>query len=114
MYIPLHSLPVNQRQVVFSSALISMGTHILGEKYQAWIPPLSIAHITGEKPRCNEGALPAAWSVWFANLQLRLEPRAFFHDTSRLPSSSPHLEKMTQVTVGYLCHSGVWKMSCPL
>lgn len=51
-------------------------------------------------------------SVWLADLWPKLESKAF--STSWLPSPLPHLEKMTQVTVGYSCHPLVQKMPCRL
>lgn len=91
----------------FSSALTSVSACILVEKHQAWITPLSTSHITGE---CAEVGLPTAAVCVASQPLMETEIQGFFRDISWLPSPSPHLEKMTQVTVGYSCHPRVQKM----
>jgi hypothetical protein len=57
-------------------------------------------------------------SMWLANILLRLEHRAFPHDTELaaylISPPRAHLEKMTQGTLGYSCRPHVLKMPCGL
>lgn len=57
-----------------------------------------------------EAGLPAAAVGVVSQLLTETQIQGFFHDTSWLLSPLPHLEKMTQVTVGYSCDPHVWNM----
>lgn len=66
-----------------------MSACILGEKRTAWIIPLSIFRITGEKQWCTEVGLPAPAVRVVSRPLTKTRIQGFFHQLAAFPLTTP-------------------------